>query len=728
MASATSIQWLPVLPLWLIAVIAAALLGLLAYGSRLLLRKEVPVRWVKTLAGLRTLIVIVLILCLLQPVLSFSGTVTTPPEMLVLIDTSQSMGLRAGAGGSRLDAAVAGLKQQGLAAQLQKHFHVHWFAFSRSAAPLELSDLPDLKPLGETTRFAETLAAARSYRAGSGPARVLLASDGNDLSERDVVETARRLGLIIDVLEPAGTDQPLPTETYIAQVQCAPRVLLGSETQFLVTLHRHGNLNRPISLHLLEDGREVRTQEVNFAPASQETQLTVNHRPTEIGLKIFEFRVGSNGKPYRLSVQVVDDKHEVLILEDTWRWEFKFLRRIFEDDPSFSFTAFLARGGNAFVHFGEGERRVKLAGFPQGQADLDGFDTIILGDVNPRRWPKGLATAIHRGVVDGGKALVLVAGPNLGQLAASSEINALLPVEVGPDSARPVEGPVEVRVSREGLRSPFFFAPSPATALPPLDQIYPPLRKRPAATVLLEAAKHANPFGNLIVVAEHTVGRGRVLFVGTDTLWKWQTLPPPGETRSTPYTQFWQQALRALAAGRPATSGAFRLEPDRGRYQAGQRVDLHAEVHSAQPGIQAAVVFPDDRRLPLAFAADAADPRRLHASFDTTIPGQYRIAATLTSNGKPTGEIATAIDVAEAPSELAGVRIDRANLERIAAATGGHIVDPADPKTWPAADSAATISVRQVRTIDLWNNFTLLLLLCGLLGMDWVLRLWRGYV
>ena len=75
---------------------------------------------------------------------------------------------------------------------------------------------------------------------------------------------------------------------------------------------------------------------------------------------------------------MLDARYDVLVLEDTWRWEFKYLRRVFEDDPSFSFTALLARGNGAFVHFAEPDRRSPLAGFPRGANDLDGFDLFLL--------------------------------------------------------------------------------------------------------------------------------------------------------------------------------------------------------------------------------------------------------------------------------------------------------------------------------------------------------------
>jgi hypothetical protein len=722
----------PILPAWAVASFAAALLALLGYGSWLLLRRQVPPRWVAILAGWRGAAVAVVVLILLQPTLAFTTSGERLPDLAVLVDTSPSMGLPAGKGhGSRLEGVLADLRSGPLAAALRSRYRVHWFAFDRTARPLSENALAALKPGKSGARTAESLTSAyNQLRARDAiPTRMLLVSDGNVAGQTDPARAADQLGVVVDALAPAAAPDTSPLQ--IAEVQCARRVLLGSETHFRVTLRGSvpGGAERRLQLRLAENGKEVLTQEIRPQPGRSEHVIPVVYRPTSLGLKQYEFRIAdSPADPYRLSVQVVDDRYEVLILEDTWRWEFKYLRRVLEDDPSFRFTALLARGGGAFVQFASPGRRVNLIGFPQNEADLAGFDILILGDVNPRRWPRGLAAAVNRLVREEGKSLVVVAGPNLARLADVPELSALLPVEITPESATPVSGPVEVRVSAEGADSAFFAPEGPGgRERPPLDQIYPPLRKRPAAAVLLEATRRANAYGNLIVAAEHTVGRGRVLYVGTDALWKWQTLAPATASPATPYGKFWQQALRALTPPRPGSSDVYLwLRPEHSRYEVGRRVAVRAEVESsrplARPQLQANVVHPDGRRLPLAFDVDPHRPNAFRAEFEATLTGPYRITARVSSE-RDTAEAEAVVDVADAHG---GADVDRANLARIAAATGGQVIDPARQETWPAGGESALVP--RVHTANLWENFSLLVLLCVLLGVDWVLRLLKGYV
>jgi len=732
-----SFQLSSILPAWLTWTLAAALAGVLVHGTLALLRKGIQPRWVAILGAMRFLIVAIFLLILFQPVFSYPQEREQLPEMMVLIDTSRSMGQPGGHGQSRLEEAVSVLENTSLLATLEKRYRLHWFQFDSSAVPFERGELVSLKPAGSFTRYAESFTGAwNQLRAlGKAPERMLLVSDGNDLGKTDPAEAARSLGMSIDTLAPSSSPRAEDAPIAVADVQCARRVLLGSETHFRVTLTRTDpRKDQTVRLRLDEDGKKVWDQDVALKAGQSEQTVTLAHRPATKGTKQYDFQLGAAAKPFPVSVEVVDSKYEVLILEDTWRWDFKYLKRLFEDDPSFRFTALLPRGRGTFMQFGSPDRRVNLVGFPQGRGELEGFDTFILGDVDPGRWSRSLAGALAQLVTEEGKSLVVIAGPGVGGLVDVPELHRLLPVELTRESGNPVPGPVAVHIRADSGSSPFFFQLQTAdkAKLPSLDQIYPPLRKRPAATILLEAEKQANSYGKLIVIAEHTVGKGRVLYVGSDTLWKWQTLAPSSEG-PTPYSLFWQQAFRALTPARSYLGGVqLWLQANRTRTEAGRPVVLEAEVQSLRPlvhpRIQATVELPDKRTLSLAFAADPANPRLFRAEFESELPGPHTIKASVLTEGKSVADGSTVVHMEEARGEQHDRGVDHGNLLRIATATGGKAIDPARPETWPdTAEQPRPVAIQE-RTVDLWNNFTLMLLLCGLLGTDWVCRIMKGFV
>lgn len=745
----------PMLPLWAVGCVAVALLGVLGYGTRLLLQRGISARWVAALAVVRVLAVAIFVLCLLRPTLSYQRERPERPELFVLVDTSASMGLTDGEKTSRWERVQDALRSRALRMDLMERFSVQWFAFDAQARPIGENELGSLQPTGTTTRYAESLQSAISLarrpdgEAGARSARreILLVSDGNDTGVSDAVDTARRLGAVVHVLPPpTGSGEEVATRVTIAAVHSPRRVLIGSESRLITTVRREGAGPAAVRLELAEDGRPMAMADLNFGADEVERTETLAFQPVSEGPKRYRLTLHpkqgmeiSVGPPAEITMVVESRRVEVLFLEDTWRWEFAFLRRIFENDPSFTFTAFLARDAGTYMQFGEAERQVNLGGYPQTRAELEWFDIVVLGDVRPERWPRGVAAALRDLVVEDGKSLVVIAGPNVARLGANTEIGLLLPVEVTSRSAQPVAGPVPVRMSLEAQNSPMFFSgDGPArrwAGLPPMDQVYPPLRKRPAATVVLEAADRANEFGPLIVVAEHTVGRGRVLYVGTDTLWKWQMRGAAEDSGVTPYTQFWHQALRALQPPKSFPSGVSLIAvPDRSRYLPGQRIRIRAElfglVAAERATVRSEVTLPDGRKFPAVFQRSAQQGLAAvwDGEFESPLAGQVQLTCTAEESGRMVAEMQSLIDVEPLRPEQEQARVDLAALEHLARGTGGRVMRADRPETYPEPPPLEAVRVSETRSVDLWGKFWLLGALVAVLGADWLVRLVRGYV
>lgn len=748
----------PILPVGVIASGALALTVALIYGSVVLLRKNIPRKWVLILGIFRLLAIIIFTLCLLRPAISRVRSILQNPDLLVMVDTSQSMALSDPPEQiSRFDKVLGVLQKSPLASEYLSRFKVYWFAFDENARPIKNHELQALTPVGQTTSYGKSLKTAWSfYRqmkaresgGGAQSGRILIVSDGHDREGGEGIEVARRLGPAIDTLAPSaaagGKEAP---QLEIANVQSPGRALSGSESKLLVTVRQSGAEKVPLVMTLAEDGKTIRNYEFAFTPNERERRINLSCQPGLPGIRQYSLRVAprdSSAKirasaPYTLSLKVESGKNEVLFLEDAWRWEFKFLRRVFENDPNFSFTGFMARAPGIFMQFGEPDRQVALAGFPQTRPELAAFDIFVLGDVNPSHWPQGFAAALYDLVVEEGKSLMVIAGPNIARIASVPELNALLPVEVSAQTAQPIAGPVAEQISAEGSTAAFFSGPNGKASaacwskLPPLDQIYAPLRKRPAATILLEAADRANDYGNLIIAAEHTVGRGRVLFIGTDTLWKWQMISPRDADGNTPYSFFWQQALRAMRPRRLTAGGAnLWIQTDRSRYTSPATVSLTVEVEFpkslGQPAVEGQVTLPDNRNFPLVFTPHPAKAGVFESEFGVSGPGQYRISASLNANGKAVADTVTAIEAHEPAPETDWIVINEANLAQIAAVSGGKKIDADDPASWPEFSPTGKIPVQQTRTFKFWQEFWLLIILTAVLGLDWFIRLMRGYV
>ena len=96
--------------------------------------------------------------------------------------------------------------------------------------------------------------------------------------------------------------------------------------------------------------------------------------------------------------------------------------------------------------------------------------------------------------------------------------------------------------------------------------------------------------------------------------------------------------------------------------------------------------------------------------------------------GRPAGDRPAGVAPDPGQEEPRHVRTDRPALERLATTTGGKLVSLDDPDTWPAADRSPDRITTRIELIDPWQSFVLLLLLALVLGIDWLIRLLKGYV
>lgn len=735
----------PILPLWLIGAIAAALLLVLGYGCLLLRRKRLPGRWIALLGVLRVLVVAALVATLLRPTVGVASLQPSRESALLLIDRSESM---RGKSHEQLEAVADRIAEQ---------FDVQRFAFGQTALPMDGGVDEPMDRLDVTsTDIATSLQAAaqthRLTRAAPGTAidsltRVVLFSDGLDHGQRDAVLAAQRNGLIVDVLPPTlVNDRVTETPASIVSLQAPQRVQLGAQLRITATLLAPASAEeQTLTVDLLRDGEVRNSAAVTFAPGQTVAPITLYDQPARPGAQAYrvairrggvdesddEQRAASAGP--EVVVQAVSRQLEVLLIEGGWRWSFKFTRRVIEDDPNLNLTSFIARNDRAWMQFAEPGQRPALAGLPRNLTDLARYDLFVLGDVAPSRLPTAMLDGIRHLVAEEGRSLVVVAGPSTSQLAAAPGWSSLLPVETQPTRS---VGPIRPRVSDDASNDPAFFRPGSEgdqlwQALPDLEHIYPPRRKKPAATVLLEASRQRNDFGPLIVAASHPVGRGKVLYIATDQLWQWQMLGPMTGNGLTPYAVFWQQALRSMSPQRPGgqrDTPPIIITPQRTVVRVGHPLELVIDLDGADAdaGLNASAQFANEATRPLILTPDPLTPGRFRAELYAPAAGLSTIRVSGETKSGQAIEAQAAVDVLPAASEASDVGIDAAFLNRLANETGGRVIDPDDDGTWPQA-SAEPREVEHARVFDLWSNFALPLLLVVLLGIDWTLRLVRGY-
>lgn len=248
----------------------------------------------------------------------------------------------------------------------------------------------------------------------------------------------------------------------------------------------------------------------------------------------------------------------ILYVEDVPRWTYRYLRHTLRPAEGYRLQTWLLSAGSG----SQAEGATPLERLPREHIDLFAYDVILLGDVTPealgatdgerKAFQRDLWAFVRRG---GGLGLITGARGMPGAYPGTP-LGAWLPVEFdadAADAARPLSrivvpdsGPLHplLRVADDDAASRALWRRTPEFGSAPVEA-------RNDATTVLHLGDDAGITRPLFVTTE--IGQGRVLFVGSEELWR---------TRSTPGPEFharvWANAVHWLAHRDPDAARAPR--------------------------------------------------------------------------------------------------------------------------------------------------------------------------
>jgi len=234
---------------------------------------------------------------------------------------------------------------------------------------------------------------------------------------------------------------------------------------------------------------------------------------------------------------------------------------------------------------------------------------------------------------------------------------------------------------------------------------------------------------------EQRFGRGRSATLLIGDLWHWEL--HRASSADNDFEKAWRQTIRWLIADVPARLEAtVASSPD--AEDAPGTVRLAVKVRDAvyAPLDNAAVtvkVYPPD------YAPEKHNAVQLHADASLNKPGEYETAyvprqpgayrAEVTVAGADGGDLGQAVTgwtSEPAADEFRVLQPDRALLERLAAATGGEMVDARNLDGFVASLPNRKALITEPYTQPAWHQSWVFLVVLVLLGAEWALRRWKG--
>ena len=427
-------------------------------------------------------------------------------------------------------------------------------------------------------------------------------------------------------------------------------------------------------------------------------------------------------------LNVTDQHIRALMLEGAPYWDTTFLRRSLFQNDKVDLDAIVQYTNNKARHLRKSDitkdtpdpQEAKGLDIPSTQEAFDSYDVIILGKSVQRMLDAGGLKMLDSFVKDHGGTVIFSRGQAFeGELAAANDLDPVTWSDSGGDD-------VQFEIARDGIMlSPFRVLAGQEGGVDSLPRLLAAraIADRKALSAMLAQARDVVTNTELPAIVHRRVGRGQVLSVAVDGLWKWSFNPKAAATNNA-FDRFWDQLLIWLVAGGDTASGQqFTFRADTANVPLGAAI--HFRLTCSDPKLAAkdapVTVYYGDSQVARTTLTAASPDNLTHLTGDYTPEkaGRYRAVVSL-PNGK---EQETKWIVFEENLEEKEVAADVPYLRNLCEASGGKLLEPGDFAAFAKKSRNVESDVQpKVKYASLWDRVWVFYVICGTFGLDWYLR------
>jgi uncharacterized membrane protein len=737
-----------VLLLLLIVLLAAAFIYFIYLRPRIRLSK----RTTATLIGLRVALLTLMVVLLLRPVVVVSSVIPRSSYVAMVIDDSVSMKLRDVPGGAtRLDTVKQALfnnttGQESFLNRLDRKFKTSLYGFAGGLA--RLKDGNDLFGEGRTSDLAGALDETIKRSSGMPLSAVVLATDGASNVPRDLAAVLRELrarDIPVFTVGVGNTARPMDAE--LTRVNMPRRVLVGSRLNIETIVGLSGYGATKVLLNVREDGRAIKTEEVNLR--GNDTQaVNLEITPATPGIHRYTVEVTpldgeltvENNKQDSL-VEVLEGPLRILHVEGEPRWELGKIRESIQpNEKNVTLVSLQRTGENKFYRQGVGAQTELATGFPKTEEELFSYHGLIIGSVEAGFFTADELRSIEAFVARRGGGLLAIGGRLAfdGGKFKGTTIDDLLPVSLtgeavdDANSFAPVYKPV---LTGAGQAHPITRLNEDRGAnqkawneMPPISVSEVLTNVKPGASVLLEA-RRVQGSGTLVapLLIQQRYGRGQTLALTAADTWRWRMKM---DSKNNAHETFWRQMLRYLVSGTPQQ---VEIGTEKEVYALDDMVSIVADIRDKKfnpvgdAHATARVTKPSGLVVDVPLKFTTLNSVNTYAGeFKADELGEHRIE--LIGNSATLGQLNARSNmlVSDLNREYYSAAQNSDLLKRIAAETGGKYYTTGEAQSLLDDLIYRQSPYSERVTKDLWDMPINFMLIIGLLSAEWFLRKREG--
>ncbi len=739
---------------------------------------------------LKLLGVLVLVLCLIEPLWSGRRAESGANLLAVIADNSSGMNVRdMGAAKSRgkILADVLQDAQTDWLAALADDFQIRNYIFDTQLR--RAVDFSELTFDGKATAIGAALRTIAERYRERALAGVVLLTDGNATDMGDKPYDLSDLPPIYPVVIGQARSQ---RDLAIANVAVTQTSFEDAPVMIQADVEAVGYSGREVAADLLdESGILVERQQWKVAKSDDKQVFRFRLRPDKTGVLSYRLHVGeiipgeqtgqseilqeATGANNDRAVVVDRGKgpYRILYVAGRPNWEYKFLQRAVSEDeqvqmvgllrvarrePKYDWRGHAGEQSNplyrgfdpedqeqteqydqpVFVRLNTRDETELVDGFPKTAEELFGYHAVILDDVEAEFFSHDQMKLIRRFVAERGGGFLMLGGKESFQKGGfeGTDIGAILPVYMNNFDEGPAAGQVRLHLTREGWLQPWARLrdneqdeQQRLSQMPEFLVLNRLQTVKPGASVIATIGDEQS--GSLPALTVQRFGNGRSAALAVGDIWRWGL--KQADMRGD-MNKFWRQTLRWMVADVPNRLSIQAVDnPD----QANQAIALRVQARDKgfEPLENATVAIevrePQGETVRLTTEPSAGQAGLFEAAYvPRSSGGYYAKAVVADAEGNELGSAETGWAFDFEARELRSIQTNRQLLERIARQTGGRVIEIGELSDFARSLPTKNVPVTTVWVRPLWDLPGLLpgvfLFILVCFAAEWALRRWEG--
>lgn len=704
--------------LWLVIIALVAYLGL----AILLYRRTNPPFSKKVRVGLgiiRYLALFLIIICLVEPVLSLAVQKKDNPVVVFLADNSSS--IQTVENFDQKNAFLNDFISGKFNNLVPSDAGINAYLFSDT---LDADIKPDFS--GRQSSIGNVIDDVAENYKGRNLAAIVLASDGLSNYGLDPVNAAREAGVPIYAVDLGP--QKISRDIRIVNIDHEPVAYAGKPFDLNIQLEGRGFEKLSIPLVASSNGRELARKNIEILGKGERQKFTLEITPQNPGVQNIKVNLPvqpdeelTDNNVRNINLKVLKSKKRILVATSALNWEATFLQRIIGTSPDFEIDLALESANS----------RLGAIAFPTVQDSLNQYDAVLLVNCRSQFIVRELNLLDSYVRNQGGSVWFLLGDKSLGRYPRDVS-KSILPFSPRYDDRYFNDFDFHINLTEDGKIHPVTRLAEDSRENLALWQSIPPFEDhlvlsglKPNTKILAVHPERNAGDDQAPLIFYNNYGKGKVLTFAAGPLWKIGFINIGYGGDDYGYKKLVMNSINWLTTEEDVER--IRLAPNQAIYKSGERVGLSATVlddnySPLENSVVNVIVKAKDNPDSLIVSMNQEAPGRFTADLGMLPAGDYTINGSIMWEDRLLKQITSEFKVEGFSLEEETLFLPPDMMKKISQASGGKYYSIGDFEDIAGDLNTMPRYREESYETRIAGNFWVLLIILGLLTIEWIIR------